>query len=53
MTYVYFRTGRPVRFALERNMDMLITGGRHPFFGKYKVSDRRGYVSQLILAGIN
>ncbi|NWQ87018.1 AOXB oxidase, partial [Burhinus bistriatus] len=31
------KTGRPVRFALERNMDMLITGGRHPFFGKYKV----------------
>ncbi|NXJ01685.1 AOXB oxidase, partial [Psophia crepitans] len=31
------KTGRPVRFALERNMDMLVTGGRHPFFGKYKV----------------
>ncbi|XP_009888538.1 PREDICTED: aldehyde oxidase 2-like [Charadrius vociferus] len=31
------KTGRPVRFTLERNMDMLITGGRHPFFGKYKV----------------
>uniref|UniRef100_A0A669QKW2 FAD-binding PCMH-type domain-containing protein n=1 Tax=Phasianus colchicus TaxID=9054 RepID=A0A669QKW2_PHACC len=31
------KTGRPVRFALERDMDMLITGGRHPFFGKYKV----------------
>ncbi|KFP51668.1 Aldehyde oxidase, partial [Cathartes aura] len=31
------KTGHPVRFALERNMDMLITGGRHPFFGKYKV----------------
>ncbi|XP_030901675.2 aldehyde oxidase-like isoform X1 [Melopsittacus undulatus] len=31
------KTGCPVRFALERNMDMLITGGRHPFFGKYKV----------------
>ncbi|XP_064371249.1 aldehyde oxidase 3-like isoform X2 [Dromaius novaehollandiae] len=31
------KTGRPVRFVLERNMDMLITGGRHPFFGKYKV----------------
>uniref|UniRef100_A0A8C3JWK8 Aldehyde oxidase n=1 Tax=Calidris pygmaea TaxID=425635 RepID=A0A8C3JWK8_9CHAR len=35
------KTGRPVRFVLERNMDMLITGGRHPFFGKYKVSERR------------
>ncbi|KFZ60081.1 Aldehyde oxidase, partial [Antrostomus carolinensis] len=31
------KTGHPVRFVLERNMDMLITGGRHPFFGKYKV----------------
>ncbi|KAM6129523.1 LOW QUALITY PROTEIN: aldehyde oxidase 2-like [Pterocles gutturalis] len=31
------KTGHPVRFTLERNMDMLITGGRHPFFGKYKV----------------
>ncbi|KFV43182.1 Aldehyde oxidase, partial [Gavia stellata] len=31
------KTGRPVRFTLERKMDMLITGGRHPFFGKYKV----------------
>ncbi|NXK26041.1 AOXB oxidase, partial [Arenaria interpres] len=31
------KTGRPVRFVLERNMDMLTTGGRHPFFGKYKV----------------
>ncbi|NWY50174.1 AOXB oxidase, partial [Chionis minor] len=31
------KTGRPVRFVLERNMDMLITGGRHPFLGKYKV----------------
>ncbi|KAM6080395.1 LOW QUALITY PROTEIN: aldehyde oxidase 2-like [Theristicus caerulescens] len=29
------RTGCPVRFALDRNMGMLITGG-HPFFGKYK-----------------
>ncbi|NWX99683.1 AOXB oxidase, partial [Nothoprocta ornata] len=31
------KTGHPVRFVLERDMDMLITGGRHPFFGKYKV----------------
>lgn len=51
MTYVYFRTGCPVHFALERDMDMLITGGRHPFFGKYKMSDRRGYVSQLFQLG--
>ncbi|KFP71281.1 Aldehyde oxidase, partial [Acanthisitta chloris] len=31
------KTGRPIRFVLERDMDMLITGGRHPFFGKYKI----------------
>uniref|UniRef100_A0A8C6Z9C6 Aldehyde oxidase 2-like n=1 Tax=Nothoprocta perdicaria TaxID=30464 RepID=A0A8C6Z9C6_NOTPE len=37
MIYMDRLTGRPVRFVLERDMDMLITGGRHPFFGKYKV----------------
>ncbi|XP_074858018.1 aldehyde oxidase 2-like isoform X2 [Carettochelys insculpta] len=31
------KTGRPIRFTLERNEDMLITGGRHPLSGKYKV----------------
>ncbi|CAM5147772.1 unnamed protein product [Eretmochelys imbricata] len=31
------KTGRPIRFILERDEDMLITGGRHPFYGKYKV----------------
>uniref|UniRef100_A0A672VF73 FAD-binding PCMH-type domain-containing protein n=1 Tax=Strigops habroptila TaxID=2489341 RepID=A0A672VF73_STRHB len=45
--YVHFRTGRPLHFAFERNMDMLITGGRHPFFGRYKVSERR-YFAQLL-----
>lgn len=34
---VFLRTGRPVRCCLERGDDMLITGGRHPFLGKYKV----------------
>lgn len=33
-----FRTGHPVRLVLDREDDMLITGGRHPLFGKYKVS---------------
>ncbi|KAM6893010.1 xanthine dehydrogenase/oxidase isoform 1-T1 [Lycodopsis pacificus] len=28
---------RPVRCMLDRDEDMLVTGGRHPFFGKYKV----------------
>ncbi|XP_064419619.1 aldehyde oxidase isoform X3 [Latimeria chalumnae] len=31
------KTGRSVRCVLERGEDMLITGGRHPFLGKYKV----------------
>ncbi|XP_072339543.1 aldehyde oxidase 1-like isoform X1 [Scyliorhinus torazame] len=31
------KTGRSVRLALERGEDMLITGGRHPFLGRYKV----------------
>lgn len=25
---------------LDRDEDMLITGGRHPFYGKYKVDFR-------------
>lgn len=25
---------------LDRDEDMLITGGRHPFYGKYKVGGR-------------
>lgn len=29
--------GRPVRCILERGEDILITGGRHPYLGKYKV----------------
>ena len=35
---VFFRTGHPIRLVLDREDDMLITGGRHPLFGKYKVS---------------
>ncbi|CAH2255899.1 xanthine dehydrogenase oxidase [Pelobates cultripes] len=30
-------TGRPVRCMLDRDEDMLITGGRHPYLGHYKV----------------
>ncbi|XP_066511010.1 aldehyde oxidase-like [Hoplias malabaricus] len=32
-----YRTGRAVRCVLERGDDMLITSGRHPFLGRYKV----------------
>ncbi|KAE8580256.1 hypothetical protein XENTR_v10024375 [Xenopus tropicalis] len=31
------KTRRAVRCVFERGDDMLITGGRHPFLGKYKV----------------
>ncbi|XP_004628658.2 aldehyde oxidase 4 [Octodon degus] len=31
------KTGRPIRLVLERGEDMLITAGRHPLLGKYKV----------------
>uniref|UniRef100_A0A8D2KX02 Aldehyde oxidase 1 n=1 Tax=Varanus komodoensis TaxID=61221 RepID=A0A8D2KX02_VARKO len=34
------KTGHAVRCILDRGTDMLTTGGRHPFFGKYKVSGR-------------
>jgi len=29
------KTGRPVRLQLDRDLDMMITGKRHPFFSKY------------------
>ncbi|XP_025071860.1 xanthine dehydrogenase/oxidase isoform X3 [Alligator sinensis] len=32
-----FKTGCPVRCMLDRDEDMLISGGRHPFLGQYKV----------------
>ncbi|XP_006901194.1 PREDICTED: xanthine dehydrogenase/oxidase [Elephantulus edwardii] len=31
------KTGCPVRCMLDRDEDMLITGGRHPFLARYKV----------------
>uniref|UniRef100_A0A0D9REZ2 aldehyde oxidase n=1 Tax=Chlorocebus sabaeus TaxID=60711 RepID=A0A0D9REZ2_CHLSB len=31
------KTGHAIRLVLDREDDMLITGGRHPLFGKYKV----------------
>uniref|UniRef100_A0A452RIK0 Xanthine dehydrogenase n=1 Tax=Ursus americanus TaxID=9643 RepID=A0A452RIK0_URSAM len=38
-----YKTGRPVRCMLDRDEDMLITGGRHPFLAKYKVLDVGSY----------
>ena len=29
--------GRPVRCMLDRDEDMVVVGGRHPFIAKYKV----------------
>ncbi|XP_060050156.1 aldehyde oxidase isoform X2 [Erinaceus europaeus] len=34
--FVANKHGRPVRCILERGEDMLITGGRHPYFAKYR-----------------
>lgn len=31
------KTGRPVRVQLDRDLDMMLTGKRHPFFARYKV----------------
>ena len=30
-------TGRPVRLMLDRDEDMITSGWRHPFLGRYKV----------------
>uniref|UniRef100_A0A8D0DDT3 Xanthine dehydrogenase/oxidase n=1 Tax=Sander lucioperca TaxID=283035 RepID=A0A8D0DDT3_SANLU len=36
-TVVAVAANKPVRCMLDRDEDMLVTGGRHPFYGKYKV----------------
>ncbi len=39
------KTGRPVRVQLDRDLDMMLTGKRHPFFGRFKVGhDRDGRI---------
>ena len=43
MYEIYFsRLQKPVRIMLDRNEDMLCTGGRHPFLGSYKVGFTSG-----------
>ena len=32
------KLNRPVRCMLDRDEDMVMTGGRHPFLSKYKVA---------------
>uniref|UniRef100_A0A8C5N0W4 Xanthine dehydrogenase/oxidase n=2 Tax=Leptobrachium leishanense TaxID=445787 RepID=A0A8C5N0W4_9ANUR len=42
------KAGRPVRCMLDRDEDMLITGGRHPYLGRYKVGfTKNGKVTAL------
>ncbi|XP_067010051.2 xanthine dehydrogenase [Anabrus simplex] len=39
------RLQRPVRCMLDRDEDILVSGQRHPFFGRYKVaSDKNGKI---------
>lgn len=37
-----YKLGRPVRYMLNRDEDMLMTGTRHPFYYKYKVACTKG-----------
>lgn len=42
------KTGRPVRCQLDRDTDMMLVGGRHPFLSKYSVGfDDAGKVVAL------
>ncbi len=44
-------TGRPVRVRLDRRLDMVLTGKRHPFWARYEVGhDDEGRVLALALA---
>uniref|UniRef100_A0A672VBK7 Aldehyde oxidase 1 n=1 Tax=Strigops habroptila TaxID=2489341 RepID=A0A672VBK7_STRHB len=47
------KTGRAVRFILSRGDDMLITGGRHPFIGKYKVNEKYFNVNLKEVAAVS
>lgn len=40
-----WKTGLPVRVQLDRDVDMTVTGKRHPFYGRYEVGfDEHGYL---------
>ncbi|XP_073502610.1 aldehyde oxidase-like isoform X1 [Phyllobates terribilis] len=45
------KTKHPIRCVLERDEDMLIKGGRHPYLGRYKI----GYMKdgRIVAADIN
>ena len=34
---IYYRVGVPVRIMMERHEDMVYSGHRHPFLGRYRV----------------
>lgn len=36
--FVASKLNRPIRIMLDRDEDMLLTGGRHPFYMKYKTA---------------
>ena len=39
------KTGRPVRIQLDRDLDMMLTGKRHPFLSRFRVGyDERGVI---------
>ncbi|ESO05727.1 hypothetical protein HELRODRAFT_77403 [Helobdella robusta] len=42
---------RPIRCTLDRDEDMMVTGGRHPFLAKYKVGFRKdGHIEALVIS---
>lgn len=44
-----YKTGRPARVALRRHEDMILTGKRHGFLGKYRVGfNRDGKIISLL-----
>ena len=43
------KTGKPVKFRVERQQDMISTGKRHPFRHRYQV----GFEQDGLLAGVN
>ena len=49
-----WRTGRPVRVQLDRDVDMQITGKRHPFHGRFSVGfDGEGHVTAARVSLVN
>lgn len=46
------KTGRPVRYMLSREEDMVISGQRHPFLGKWKVGVNKDGKIQALEADV-